>query len=265
MAPFKPVPDVDPETGEVLPEQEGASAALPERYTSGTATQLAEIMEANMGGKLSIVDLPKVTIPAGGSQFWTLPSPRGEEAGKTISGVIVGTQTNRAYWPDAMGEGESALPLCSSTDGVFGSNPDVSPSCLCSTCPQARWGSAEAFKGRKTNAQACRQFEVVLLLQPGKMLPLVVRLAPTSAKALRQYMASISADGVSSWSAVTEIGLTKITQDGVDYSQATFRLVRQLLGGEGQATRAFAQLVRGKVDTAALMSSTIADDMAAIA
>ena len=84
--------------------------------------EIAEILTENLGGAgLNVTDLTIVKVPSGGGVMWEIPGIEGLQHAKEIEGVIIFTQSTRAYWPDSFDDtGGGSPPQCMSTDAVTG-------------------------------------------------------------------------------------------------------------------------------------------------
>lgn len=174
-----------------------------------------EILQANLGGSgISVFDLERIKMPAGGNPFWAITDLQGEQqAVKELEGIIIAWRDTRSYWEKSFDEtGGGAPPDCSSSDAIEGQGK---PGGLCCNCPKAVFGSAA-----KGTGQACRLVRILFFLMPGKLLPNVVFISPGSHKAIRQFFLRAVSAGIPYNGAVTRLGL-RVAQssDGIDYSQ----------------------------------------------
>ena len=190
--------------------------------------------------------MSKVTVPTGGALSWTLETIEGETTAKTLTGLILDQALVRNLYErsfDETGGQESAL--CSSLDSLSGHlNPKAlgeggefpariaaigRPTGQCSTCPLAHFGTKLKADGQPGRGQLCRQTRLLLFLQPGKSMPLVVRIPPTGLKAAKQYLVGLQAVGLEYWHVVTELELKKDTNaDGIKFSRVQFKFVGAL-------------------------------------
>lgn len=197
------------------------------------AADLREALMENLGGTgLSPFDLDRVSIPAGGSQTWTLQTLEGEQETKELMGIIVHVQSARAYWPGDFGGNKP--PQCVSDDAVTGVGD---PGGECRICPYAAFGSDKHQRG-----QACKLIQRVFLLQPGGYLPLVVNLPPGSLKNAKKYLLRLVSSGQKASGVLTRITLEKDrNQDEIVYSKAVFAMVGKLDEAQALAARAYGQ------------------------
>lgn len=202
---------------------------------------LIEAVEANLGGqKLSPQDLDTIKMPSGGGTFWAVPDLEGERPEKTIQGVIVMHQGVRAFWKTSIDDGGGGTPPdCHSPDLEWGyGDPGDglrSQGRGCESCPMAQFGTADGGEGP---GQACTQSHLLFLIQPEDMLPVVVRLSPTSLKPARQFLMRLSSKAVPYYRVVVELGLEPArSQGGQDYAKATFKVVGRLNPEEGKRVK----------------------------
>src|SRR3990167_10027573 len=103
-------------------------------------TDIRETVAENLGGAtLSLGDLTRITVPAGGATAWEVPTLTGMESVKEVEGVVVFWSAQRAYWKEAFA-GAGVQPDCSSSDAVTGYG---NPGGACADCELAKWGSAK--------------------------------------------------------------------------------------------------------------------------
>ncbi len=174
---------------------------------------VAALMDATAGDEpLSANDLPLVKMPASGSQIWEVPSADGIEPVKEISGILLHHQSTRSYWIETVEDGgdSNSPPDCASDDGNTGvpnTTDKVAYGGACEECPMSQWGSSANPKS--PNGNACKQMKNVFLLQEGKVLPLLVRIPPSSLRTLRQYLILLASEDKRPWDVVTTLSLEK--------------------------------------------------------
>lgn len=194
---------------------------------------LAELVtDVLAGSQLGYNDIPTVGMPAGGSQFWDVPTIGGDsEPVKTLSGVVIFRHMRRAYWTNPEPQ-EGAQPDCFSPDGEVGFGQ---PGGDCTECPLAQFGSG------RNNAQACTQRHPVYLVLPNTILPLRVNVGPTSIAVVRSFAIGLLNQAQLPLHAVlTELSLTKATnQGGQDYSKLVMKMTGQLSESELEAVTAY--------------------------
>lgn len=98
-----------------------------------------------------------------------------------LIGVIVFKQKTRGLW-----ERGSKIPLCSSMDGIAGTDEDGN-GIECATCPHNQWGSGVDETGMATKGKACKEMRRVFVAQKDALLPIFISLPPTSLKPFDTY------------------------------------------------------------------------------
>ena len=205
-------------------------AVLDYRALKINPEKFAEIVKANTGDTgLTVSELDRVKVPAGGGQSWSVPSVAGEQGVKEIEGVIIAWRDVRAYWEAAFSGGNEP-PQCSSEDGVRGIG---TPGGLCLTCPLAQFGSAPPKNGVKTDAQACHASRMLFMLRKEDLLPIVVSIPPTSIRPCKQYYTGLVRLGCFHHDVITGLSLHRDKNEGgIVYSLVSFRMVRELKAEE---------------------------------
>lgn len=171
----------------------------------------AAIIAANLDGeKVGVNDLERIKIPSGGGLFLELPTLEGSEMVKEIEGILIYSAQGRGYWsnPDVTGN----PPECWSPNAIIG-NGD--PGGKCATCPLAAFGSA-----KRGNGQACKEVRNLFLLLPDRALPVVLKVPPTSIKAIKKYLMRLASFGVIYWNTKIKITLNATKNaEGTAYAE----------------------------------------------
>lgn len=189
---------------------------------------LAAVIKENLGGNgLNINDLQKVVVPAGGARYWQIESDDGNQPVTAIEGIIIHKGSPRAFWQKSIEEtGGNTQPDCSSTDGIHGipgpegavkiKTADNGTMSECATCPLNQFGSARNGRGK-----ACQEKELLYVLLPDRVLPIVLQIPPTSLRSLHDYMVKLvdSKDFRSYWQVATKFELETVKADPVNYSR----------------------------------------------
>jgi hypothetical protein len=220
---------------------------LGERYPvlrGNPAAALATIRE-NLGGEqLTPGDLDRVTVPAGGGLFWTVPSidnPAGEPA-KSIEGVVVFQKLTRAFWEKGIEEsGGNSAPDCYSDDSILGIG---SPGGDCSTCRFAAWKSDEKGRG-----QACKQMRALFILRPGSVLPTLVTIPPSSLGEAKKFLLRLANENLH-FSSVT-VKLTLLEEknpDGIKYARVAFEVGSRLAGEDLERVQAYVNSIKPSLE-----------------
>ncbi len=183
-------------------------------------SELAAILAENLAGdSLSLGDMPRVSVPAGGGSTWELPTADGFENVKEISGVIVHQQIMRGYFESNIAA-KGTPPACYSNDGVWGLGE---PGGECAKCPLNQFGP-------NREAKACKEKKALFIVRKDDPMPLLLRVPPGSLGALRSYMAGLATQSRRAFYTVeTRIGLEKATSgQGIAFSKVSFSKVRDL-------------------------------------
>jgi hypothetical protein len=203
------------ETKKTVDTFEGEFAILDE------TSDIAGIIEENLAGEgLRPTDLPRVTFPREASSF-DIPDaldPTGVRSVREIVGVPVRQQVTRAMYLEAYQSGSTDAPDCHSNDGVNGiPNPDIQPVVtladgtqaefggMCLRCPLNEWGSN--LDGRP--GKQCSEYRSIVIVEPERPFPIVLRLPPTQLGAWRQFGLALTNAGVRIHKAVVGFAIQK--------------------------------------------------------
>lgn len=216
--------------------------------------ELREALVVNSGGqRISPFDLDVVKLPSGGMTAWTVPDIiEGEVITKTIEGIVILQRNIRSYWRESLDEkGGGSPPDCSSQDGITGfglpiGHPDMEPFAYdedgnpssapeayrgefaCEACPLAQFGSAA-----KGGGQACKQNRLLFVLTADSSLPIVVKVPPSSLRAVQSFMLKLSGKSIPMYGAVVSLALKKVQNStGIDYAEIVPTLVKALAPDE---------------------------------
>jgi hypothetical protein len=210
-----------------------------------------EAMSANIGsGSITAFDLPRIKVPSGGGTLWQLQTLEGERAEPTIEGIIVFARDTRAYWATSADDPAAGNnpPDCSSTDGLIGIG---TPGGHCVPTKECKKGCPlAAFKSDPKGGagQACKAVRQLFFLRPGSMMPELIGLPPTSLKAARRYMMTLTVNGIPHFCAITRIGLEKQKNPaGKTYAVAKFDKVRLCTNDEIANARQFRDMIAAMV------------------
>lgn len=221
-----------------LAAQGGEYAAL-----ARSPEQIKEIIQTNVGQEgLTLMDLDRIKIPAGGATVWSVPTLKGEEHHEEIEGVIVAHKMARAYWERSIKEtGGGEPPDCSSDDGVAGLGD---PGGNCSQCPLNVFGTAEGKGKAKGRGKACKELRIVFMILPNNLIPVLFMLPPTSIGPMRKYFLKLASEGLPSNGVTTKFCLSAMkNKDGIKYAQANPLLGRELNEDEIQRVRAYSAAI----------------------
>ena len=170
----------------------------------------------------------KIKIPAGGGLTFEVPGDNGEsEAAKEIEGVILYHHALNSYYKDKY-TGGSNPPDCGSLDGKAG---EGNPGGRCINCPYNQFGTGENGSGK-----ACKNKRRIFILREGEVFPILLTLPTGSLKGFTAFIRRIVTKGKRCHTLVTKISLKKaVSSRGIQFSQAVFRVLRDLNGEEIQA------------------------------
>lgn len=131
---------------------------------------------------------------------------------------------------------EAQTPICFSSTGIIPDQGCAQPqSTCCKTCPKNAWGSAVDAKGIAGKGKACRD-AVRLAIAPSGALKetMLLRVPPTSIKALGDYGSKLTKHNVPYMAAITRIKFDpnetaqKLVFEPVGFlSEEQFRLVQE--------------------------------------
>ena len=195
--------------------------------------EVGAIIVANAGSLgVSEQDFERVTVPTGDGTTWAVETLEGVQQRTEISGIIVAFKDVRAMWESEY-SGGGTPPDCASADGLTGVG---TPGGSCPECPLAQFGSDD----RGGRGQKCSQMRLLFILQPDEILPIIVKLPPTSLDACRKYLMRLSKHRLMFCDGVTEIKLvTDKNKDGIAFSRAAFRLAGVVTPEMRDSIRAF--------------------------
>lgn len=207
---------------------------------------MVEVLGDNVGGKLELADLVRVSVPTGGDIDWKIPSKLGKDRRtESIRAIPIHWADARTYWPgkDITHEPPHCWSVNGKTpapDGLFGdlgaraeeNRPRMvlgspTPIRTCAGCPMDEWGSApDGGKGK-----ACKQQKLLFVLEEEAMLPMLIAVPPTSLKPVRAAMVELTATTRSHYSGfLLEFTLVKRSNGSNDYGEIEVTLVGALPG-----------------------------------
>jgi hypothetical protein len=227
-----------------LPFEQPKTELIPSTYRALAvpAAQLTAFLKENIGAQgLKPFDLDRVKVPAGGGTTWEVPSLKGPQNAPVLEGIIMHFRDVRSYWKEAFGGGANP-PDCASQDGMVGVGV---PGGACHSCPLAEFGSAPKKNGKGGRGQACKQIRMMLLLRQDDMVPLLILAPSSSLKAARSFFLRLVSNGLPYYGVTTQLRLTKTKNaDGIEYSQMSFAMGRQLEPDEFQKVQVIGQALR---------------------
>lgn len=210
---------------------------------------LRDIITENLGGgAISAQDLVRVTVPAGGSTTFRVPTLEGEDEKKEVYGIIIHIKNQRVYWAEPFSGGGSP-PDCISEDNLTGVGE---PGGNCLTCPFAQFGTAVRQDGNKGKGQACSQQRLLFVLQPDSLLPIAVKAPPSSLKATQSYLVQLTTDGVPKNAVITKITLARDkSSDGIEFSKLELQKAGEVPADTLKFIKGYAKEIRPHLDAAA--------------
>src|SRR6516165_9256463 len=106
-----------------------------------TMREVLQLIDENLGSqRFSVLNLPRIKVPAGGAREFRVGGAGGDEPLRQISAVITAFRQARVYWKKAYGFGAGKNPpACTSTDVFIGVGD---PGGDCATSPYAKYGTA---------------------------------------------------------------------------------------------------------------------------
>ena len=205
----------------------------------------SEVIEANLGTEqLKPYDLDFVKVPTGGGTSWTVPGIEGDETTKEIVGVIVYKKDIRAYWPNM---GLNGPPQCSSLDCIIGIGDPGGP---CKECPYSKFGSAVNDRGEAGRGQACKMSRLLFVLRPEDMLPIIVRVPPSSLEAIKKYMMRLTSKNIKYCGVMTRLSLdVEKNADGIKYAKIVPTVAGKLGVEEADKFFTYGQSMRSVFDS----------------
>lgn len=200
-----------------------------------------DIIKQNLKNQpLSFQLFDTVKAPSGGSTVFTVPGISGDEIEKSISGIILDYTTPRAYWetPDPV---EGTPPTCYSKDSLVSFDGKS-----CTHCPFNDFGS----KNGESNAKACKESVALLMLRPGNIMPIIVRIPVSSKVIFQRYLTRLIGKMLPLSGVVTRITLDKTTNKaGQPYSVYSFEAVEELNTNDAEKAKAFGKNLMSVLDS----------------
>ena len=192
-----------------------------------------DIIKQNLKNQpLSFQLFDTVKAPSGGSTVFTVPGISGDEIEKSISGIILDYTMPRAYWetPDPV---EGTPPTCYSKDSLVSFDGKA-----CCRCPFNDFGS----RNGESNAKACKESVALVMLRPGNIMPIIVRIPVSSKVIFQRYLTRLIGRMLPVSGVVTKITLEKTTNKaGQPYSVYIFEAVEVLSPEETARAKAFGE------------------------
>lgn len=186
------------------------------------------------------ITFEKVKFPTGGGIVFEVPSddPENPDIVKELTGVILYQHHVKRYYNTKFTGGNN-IPDCYSIDGNIGIG---NPGGDCSKCVFNTFGTALNGLGGK----ACKDRRDLYILREGERLPMLLSLPTGSLNNLKLYISKIySKKGLRYNQVITKLSLKKASNtDGAEYSQAVFKVERELLPEEFKAISALSEQIK---------------------
>lgn len=216
----------------------------------GALSNMVDVLTENTGDTLTLRDLTRIPIPAGGGEFFEVPDPLGGKSNsvREIIGPMVGWRYVRLLFDENAPLGE-APPLCLSNDGrvpvdggLYGEGGERAHLNLpvtqrgggvttrtCKRCPMSQWGSST--KPGSERGQACKKRLVMLAMTEGEILPFVISAPTMSIDDIKDRMIKLSISKGTHYSAfVYKWTLEKTSKNGNTFSKVNVEVVGMLEG-----------------------------------
>jgi hypothetical protein len=209
------------------------------------AEKVMALIEANLGGEtFSPLDLPRIKVPAGGTEVFTVPTVEGNLHPAELIGIIIKTRITKQMWRKAYGTGEIVPPDCVSEDGgVTGVGDPGGP---CQSCPFNKWGSVKMIEGapgdEDSKKKGCQEKRLIFTILEGQILPHVIVAPAMSLKPSKQYLIAMTSAGGLAHSVYTSFILEADTNPrGQEYSKILMKKYADV--EDPKATAAYAQAI----------------------
>ena len=241
-------------------KSETTDLTVPEKNFLALADQdLRLALKENLGsGGTSVLDMPRIRVPAGGGLSWTVPTLEGPKPREFMEGVIIHWTPVRAMWRKDLGAGGNAPPDCTSRDGETGIGD---PGGACDACPFNEFGSAS---GGTKSGKACREARGLLFLPSDSFLPFYLPAPVMSIKPLKDYFMRLASQALPYWGVVSKFGLEQAQNAGsITYSRIVPTFVRKLTPDERGAISAYRESILPAFNasaTAALTQDDVLDN-----
>lgn len=227
-------------------EDTALAVTLPRALTARGFDSVQAVLKTNLGasGGLTMSDLTKIPMPAGGGTAFAVPQSDGEEKNyDEIEGVVVAFADGKAFWKVSLDEsGGGTPPDCRSGDMVQGIGD---PGILCSECPNNEFGSAEKGEGK-----ACKDLRVLYILTENSLLPKVIVVPPTSLKSVRKTFIGLATDHeLPYYGTILKFSLAKeVSKGGIKYSKLVVKKGETLNDAAYSAAKAYNKMFEPMVN-----------------
>ena len=226
------------------------AVAVPTPYAIlKSSLQELQVLLGELGPLDPFSGMDRLKVPTGGGTTWQVPTLRGEESAKEMTGVILFIKPTRSFRRESFDEtGGGTPPDCSSDDLIEGVGD---PGGLCVRCPFNQWGSLSQLNPKRDDSQgkACRETRLLFLILPNKRIPLIIVVPPSSLSGkfpgtVQKYLLGLASEGLAPWAVETTLSLH--TEKMGKFPTAIIRatLARELPAEEAARFRAVANAFR---------------------
>jgi len=219
---------------------------LDENLPAELRAEINKELSDSLGQMMDGIDVQpiKIKIAAGGSNNWLVG--KDEVAEKSFRGIIIVNTKAYAYWhkkdkPNPItltlsDDTDLNRPICSSTDGIVGSEPPQivkangkEVTCFgncgagkknaseynsaCGDCYLNYYGTAVDESGKPGKGKGCKNGRRMLILKEGSEIPHVLTLSPSSITNFDAYITKLRNKKTASWIVWTTFNLES-KQDG---------------------------------------------------
>ena len=129
----------------------------------------------------------RAKIPSGGGRAFDIVT--GDDSFDTtvtsFRGVVANFHNCNALFPNQ--KATNIPPVCSSPDGVEGTDMLTNETKECASCPNNQWGS----KGNGSRAKACKNMRRLYVLVEGSVVPIILTIPPTSINNWERYKSAV--------------------------------------------------------------------------
>lgn len=201
--------------------------------------EMIEAREARemAGEEITPSDLIRIKVPSGGSTTWMIPKLDGEEAAKTIDGVLCYWQKRGVLWPTEDPQ-EGAQPVLVTDDLITAEQVGPIPDDMVEEIEKCRledgridWRrlSYNQFGSRKNGSgKRCEEQRLLYILTRDSMMPYVVKAPPGSLSNVKKFFAQLCTQ-MAFYYAVISLGLEKATsRNGDVYAKIVPKLIGKL-------------------------------------
>src|SRR6185437_11852490 len=182
------------------------------KVLSVPSERLSMVLQNNLNGaSLCPFDLDRVKVPSGGATSWEVPSLKGPESVRDLTGIILATNDGRKHYRTK--RSGNAPPDCHSIDMIHGIGD---PGGDCQTCAFNQFGSAVNQSGAPAKGKACSEYKLLLFIRPGDVPPIVISAPVTSLNNAKKYFLRLAQAQLMFQSVVTRLTLKQERSAGGD-------------------------------------------------